>query len=63
MTLLNKMFDKNLISFNIVKYAAMEIRKKYDSNFILTFAIAKVRYDSIMTAKNFGKHLFLVVYQ
>ena len=34
--------------------AAMGIRKKYDSNFIFTFAIVKVRYDGITTAKIFN---------
>ena len=43
---------------------AMGIRKKCDSNFILTFAIAKVRYIGITKAKSFVKNLlYLVVYQ
>ena len=32
-----------------------ELGKKYDSNFIFTFAVVKVRYGGITTAKNF-KH-------
>ena len=45
--------------------AAMGIKKKKcGSNFILTFAVAKVTYDGIMAAKIFVKNLlFLVVYQ
>ena len=42
----------------------MGIRKKCKSNFILAFAVAKVRYKGIATAKMFVKSLlFLVVYQ
>ena len=32
-----------------------ELGKKYDGNFIFTFAVVQVRYGSIKTAKNF-KH-------
>ena len=42
----------------------MEIRKKSNGNFNLTFAVPKVRYDGITTAKMFLKNLLLlVVYQ
>ena len=34
-------------------HAAMGIRKKYDGNFIVTFAVLNVRYDSITTKKDF----------
>ena len=34
---------------------AMRIRKKYDRNFIFTFAVVKVKYGGITTAKIF-KH-------
>ena len=46
------------------KHQPWELEKKCDSNFILTFAVAKVRYDGITTAKIFIKNvLFLVFYQ
>ena len=35
--------------------SAMGIRKKYDGNFIFTFAVIKVRYGGITMAKIF-KH-------
>ena len=41
--------------------AAMEIREKCDSNFIFTFAVAKVRYNRVATAKIFIKKLFISV--
>ena len=39
---------------NYIKYMQpQELRKKRDSNFIMTFALTKVRCDGITTAKNF----------
>ena len=41
-----------------------ELGKKSDANFILTLAVAKVKYDGIPMAKILVKNLlFLVVYQ
>ena len=40
-------------SFN--SWQAWELRKKYDGNFIFTFAVIKVRYSGITMAKIF-KH-------
>ena len=51
------------IEHKVVVRTAMEIRKKCDSNFVVTLAIAKVRYGDITMAKIFVKNLFLVVYQ
>ena len=36
-----------------------ELRKKYDGNFIFTFAVVKVRYGGITTAKIFKHENYL----
>ena len=36
-----------------------ELGKKYNNNFIFTFAIVKARYDSIATAKVFKHRNYL----
>ena len=41
-------------AFEYLVKIALWIRKKCNSNFVLTIAVSKVRYDSIMKAKNFG---------
>ena len=41
--------------------AVMGIRKKCDSNFILTFVVAKVRYSGITMTKIFVKNLLLLI--
>ena len=42
------------------KNPLMGIRKKCDGSFVLTFAVAKVRFGDITTAKVFIKNLFIL---
>ena len=68
---LEKICEPSQTSYILVIYynqnrthQSWELGRKCDSNFILTFVITKVRYDSITTEKIFVKNLlFLVVYQ
>ena len=46
---------KNSLVDALEMHAAMGIRKKYDGNFVLAFAVVKVRYGGITRAKIF-KH-------
>ena len=46
---------QNTTSHNIGHKQSWELGKKYDGNFIFTFAVLKVRYGGITTAKIF-KH-------